>query len=176
MRVAEEKCDAVAGNPGSLCVTASKSACTRDTAGAWARAPCVLLLASSAGSRHLQQRFKRSRIDRPAKVVTLAFGASAGLQAGALSGRLDAFGHHPQMQAAAHGDDGVDQHRRAAGTVDVDVDVDVAHKGRGDFERVDRKPPQIAQAGMPGAEIIQCDLHAQVLEPVRHAERPVDRS
>src|SRR5215471_20175205 len=80
-----------------------------------------------------------------------------------LFGGLDAFRRHLHAEAAAQADDGMND-GRGIGSL-----LDRAHETRIDLELVERKTPQIKQARIAGAEIIERKTHADAFEP-QHRE------
>src|SRR5690242_16474261 len=77
--------------------------------------------------------------------------------------RLNAFGHHFEPEAVSEADDRERDHRVFG------VGRDVADEGIVDLESVDRKALQIRQARIPGAEVVDRDLHARVLQAAQRA-------
>ena len=93
---------------------------------------------------------------RSTEIIALPLVAMQVQKASVLLGCFHAFGNDPFPQTLAHADHGADD----IGIVRVgDHPVD---KRLIDFERVDRKSTQVAQAGIAGAKVINRELHPQV--------------
>ena len=95
-----------------------------------------------------QQCLERRGRQGSAEEIALPFGTLQGLQKGELRLRFYAFGDDLQLEAAAQGDDGGDDDGF------VRVAIDILNKRLVNLERIDRKSPQIAQARIPGTEVI----------------------
>src|SRR6516165_10236326 len=80
-----------------------------------------------------------------------------------LFGGLDALRRHLHAEAATEADDGMNDGCGIGGLLDR------AHETRIDLELVERKTPQIKQARIAGAEIIERKTHADAFEP-QHRE------
>ena len=79
--------------------------------------------------------------------------------------RLDALGQGHQPEGAAELDERVDQ---GGG---VGRPAHVRHEGPVDLQNVHRELPQIGQRRVPGAEVVDGDLDAQLLQEVEPAHR-----
>src|SRR5580698_1409254 len=69
---------------------------------------------------------------------------------------LDAFGDDGNPKVACHGDDGPDDGQVAG------IRAQVAHKAAVDLDRIHRPVLQVRQTGVPGAEVIDADVDAEV--------------
>ena len=96
---------------------------------------------------------------RPAEAIALHRMDAGGAQEQMLFRILHAFGGHPHAETAAETDDGVHDRGR------VRRGLDAAHEARIDLELVEREPPQIEQARIAGAEVVERKTHADRLEP-----------
>src|SRR5262249_11966427 len=115
------------------------------------------------GLRRGEAMIDLGRGHRPAEAVALHRMHAGGAQEQMLFGGPDAFRRHLHAEAAAEADDGMND-RRGIGSL-----LDRAHETRIDLELVERKTPQIKQARIAGAEIIERKTHADAFEP-RHRE------
>ena len=82
-----------------------------------------------------------------------------------LVGSLDAFGHRPEVQDARELDHGLGERRGLAAVVHA-VDEGLVH-----LEDVDREPPDVVEGRVPGAEVVDRELHAELLQ----VAEPFDR-
>src|SRR5450631_377124 len=110
-----------------------------------------------AGSRE-QELFELGQWQRRAEVVALDLVALVAPEERQLGGRLDAFGDDLQVEAVAHLDD-----CQSDGGV-VGVVGDLADEAEVDLELVDGEPAQVGQAGVPGPEVVDGDLHPDGFE------------
>src|SRR3954468_2830369 len=78
---------------------------------------------------------------------------------------LDALGNHVNAQRAPHRQDGGHDGLVLAGADDA-VDERAV-----DLERVDREAPHIGERRVAGAEVVECEAHAQLLEAVERGQR-----
>src|SRR5262245_34212100 len=79
--------------------------------------------------------------------------------------RLDSLGHDLELEAVSQADYREGDHRV------LRIGRDVADERVVDLERVDRKALQVSEARVAGAEVVDGDLHARVLEPAQRARR-----
>src|SRR5262245_18525982 len=104
---------------------------------------------------------------RRRKIEALALLAAHPAPQIAAGGVLDAFGDDGKAQKIGERD-GADDDRRV-----VRARPQLVHEGLVDLEPVDRKLFQIGQAGIAGAEIVERDLHAELLHPPERLQRPL---
>src|SRR5258706_694623 len=98
---------------------------------------------------------------RPAEQEALDLVAFVFAQEAQLLGGFHAFCNHAQIHAVAELDHGARNGRI------VRVGADVAHEGLVYFQPVHREALQIAQARIPGAEIVDAQAHAEFLQRVQ---------
>src|SRR4029079_4403253 len=77
---------------------------------------------------------------------------------------LDTFGHDHEAELLAETDGRADD-RRVIG-----ICKQIGHERPVDLESVERKLLQIAQARISGAEIVEQDADAELLDPLEHVE------
>src|ERR1700745_3330268 len=99
-----------------------------------------------------------SRGHRPAEAVALHRMHAGGAREQMLLAVLDAFRCDLHAETAAEADDGMNDGRGIGGLLDR------AHETRIDLELVEWKTPQIKQARIAGAEIVERKTHAAALE------------
>ena len=103
-----------------------------------------------------------------AEAVALHRMHAGGAQEEMLLGGLDAFRRHLHAQTAAEADHGVDDGRG------IGRFFDRAHEAGIDLELVEREAPQIEQARIAGAEIVERKAHADRLEAKHRQFRGVE--
>src|SRR5690348_17862994 len=101
----------------------------------------------------------------PAEAVALHRMHAGGAQEQMLIGGLNAFRRHLHAETAAEADDGMNDGRSIGGLLDR------AHETRIDLELVEWKTPQIKQARVAGAEIVERKTHADAFEPASRVPR-----
>ena len=77
--------------------------------------------------------------------------------------RFHPFGHHVDAQLVCHGDDGLAQHQV------LRVAAEVGDEAAINFDVVDGKAFEVGQRGVTGAEVVQRQLHARLLQGVQFA-------
>ena len=95
----------------------------------------------------------------------MSFLAVAALQVRSLFLGFDAFGNHQVFKALPHVDYGVDDGRI------IGFSGNLRDKRPVDFQHIDRKLPQVAEAGIPGTEIIHRKVNAHRFEVFKHRGR-----
>src|SRR5215467_5140894 len=105
-----------------------------------------------------EERLEMLGRHRPREEEALALVAAQVLQLETLLVGLDAFRRHVHVEALGHGD-----HRAHDGAVAALV-AEPLHEGAVDLERVHREALEIAERRVPGAEVVDGEPHAQVLE------------
>src|SRR5262249_41268353 len=113
---------------------------------------------ASAGAHHAWPDVPRLRVEARlqrrlgvglAEAIALHEVDAGGAQEQVLLGGLHALGRHLHAEAAAEADDGVHDRRRLARAFDV------ADEAAVDLELVEREAPQVEQARIAGAEIVE---------------------
>src|SRR6202043_3226507 len=102
---------------------------------------------------------------RLTEIVALSLGTLLGPKEDELLLRLHALGDDPLLQALAHADRFADD-----GSI-VWVGGDPLHERLVDLEGVDRKPLQLAQAGITSAEVIDGKLHPEGFDGSKRDDR-----
>ena len=95
----------------------------------------------------------------PAEIVALGLIAAMGLQEGHLFVGLDAFGDNLLVETFGHGDHPADDGVVGSGG-------DVVHERLADFQIIDGKHFQIAQAGIARAKVIRSEAHSDGFEGI----------
>ncbi len=106
---------------------------------------------------------------RVGEVIALGEVASQRAEMLRLLGRLAALCHHGQAQGASQADD-----RRDDGRV-FRVPPQHAHERAVDLQHVHVEAPEVAQRGIPGAEVVDGQAHAETAEPVQDPEGDAGR-
>jgi len=106
----------------------------------------------------VQQLHELVGSQRPAEEVALSLPAPLGLKKRELLPRFHAFRDDAMPEALAHADDGADDGGARW------IGADLVDERLIDLQHVDRKLPQIAQVRVPGSEIVDRHLDAQVLQ------------
>src|SRR5437016_2358071 len=114
--------------------------------------------------QQIGERLGRCRLGEE---ITLAFVAVVLAQEGELLRGLHAFGEHTQAEAVAHGDDRL-RKRRVAPAFD-----EARNERPVDLQAVDRQAGEVGEARIAGAEVVHRNLHAEPLEVLQHAQRPL---
>src|ERR1700675_1560059 len=95
---------------------------------------------------------------RWAEEEALSFRAAVGPKVGPLLLRFYALGNHDMLETLAHINYGAD-HRGFVG-----VGTDLIHKRLINFQGIEGKPPEIAQAGIAGPEVIHGKVYPHGFE------------
>ncbi len=103
--------------------------------------------------------------ERPTEEVALAFHTVVGLKECQLLLRFDALGNHALLEAFPHVND-----RSHDGRV-IEIASDLLHEGLVDFQDINGKPLQIAEAGVTGTEVIHRKVYSDRLERVQYGRR-----
>src|SRR5581483_6032353 len=106
------------------------------------------------GDQLLQVRQRQ----RPGEQEALAELAPERAQRVELLGGLDALGCRLQVEGLGDVDDGAPEARV------LGAPGDALHEGLVDLQEVDRQPPQVAERGVTGAEVVERHAHAKSLE------------
>ncbi len=119
------------------------------------------------GQHHPQphQVLDVGRRERPAEEVSLHLVAPVVSQVGQLRGGFDALGDDVEFEAVRHADDSQRDGRL------VGLGGDVADERHVDLQLVDREPAQVGQAGVPGAEVVDRDLHPVAAQALQRLDR-----
>ena len=115
-----------------------------------------------------QQGFELCRRRRPAVEEALPAVAPQGAELDRLFSQLDALGHRVRPQGAGEVDDRRDQGRCRRAPVKLVDEAPV------DLDGVDRERSEVAERRVPGAEVVDGELHADGLQLGEDAGRPVD--
>ena len=113
-----------------------------------------------AGRWHAQRelRFQLGDRQRAAKVIALALFAADGREQIGCRAVFDAFGDHGQAELLAQ------PNRRAHDRGVVGVAQQLEHERAVNFQAVEREFLQVAEARIPGAEIVEYDADAEILD------------
>jgi hypothetical protein len=87
----------------------------------------------------------------------LSFGTLVSLQEGKLGLRFDALGNHSLLEILARINDGAHDGRV------IGIGGDLVYEGPVNLQDINRKLTKIAQAGIPGSEIIYGNMYAMRL-------------
>ncbi len=99
-----------------------------------------------------------------AEIVALCFVTALRLKECELLTLFYAFRDNSFLQGFAHA------HHRTEECGVVSTGANLVHKRLIDLQGIDREPPQIAQAGIPGAEVIKRELRSYGFECVEHED------
>ena len=110
----------------------------------------------------LEQLGELRRCNGTAKEVALPLGAVLGLEVGFLRFRFDTLRNDEVLETFAHTDDGVYDGAVAG------IASDAAHEGLVNFQAVEGKLLEIAEAGIAGAEIIDGQMYAHGLKLLKY--------
>ena len=88
----------------------------------------------------------------------MPFHTVLGLKECQLLVRFDAFSNHALLEAFPHVNDGSHD-----GSV-LEIATDLVHEGLVNFQDINGKPLQIAEAGIAGAEVIHRKVYSYLLE------------
>jgi hypothetical protein len=126
----------------------------------------LALVDCQGGFRHarLEQGGELFSREWMAEEITLTFRAELGLQIGFLLVGLNAFGDHDVFKTFSHGDDRADHNNFRVRSGQI------ANKGLVNFQHVDAKPAQIAEAGITGPEIVHRESYTNALQFVEHGK------
>src|SRR5665647_2063292 len=102
---------------------------------------------------------------RPTGQITLHLVAAFPHQGRVLGVSFDAFGQDRNVEAVAETDDRTNNRHGMAAVFQV------ANKSAVNLDLIERERMQIGQGRIPGSEIIQCDPHAERLEPSENRYR-----
>src|SRR5579864_8378415 len=109
-------------------------------------------------SRELEQRRDGVRLEWPREEIALPGIAVLALELGQLRALLDALGERLQVERLAEAHEDVDEGRRLLrrrhGADEAAVDLD----------RVDRELAQVGERAVTGAEVVDREAHAQLLD------------
>src|SRR5688572_2747630 len=152
----------VVGRIGLAAVMSYLSSCFRADASARDSAASRIL---SAALDH--QRADLLGFDQRAEVVPLAVLAVVSRQERHLSFRLDAVGHGVERQPMC------DRQDRAAHDLPVFVRFEVRDERTVDLQHVERKLPKVLEARIPGAELVDSEPHAELLQGAQAVARAV---
>src|SRR5580704_13859841 len=104
----------------------------------------------------------------PAKEVALSFRTVPGLKECELLLRFDAFGNHALLEVPAHINDGAYDGRV------IRISRDLVDKGLVNFQDIDGKLPEIAEAGIAGAEVIHSKVQPHHFELLKYSSSGFD--
>jgi len=101
----------------------------------------------------------------PAEELALSFRAALGLKVGPLFWRFDALGNHQVLEALSHAND------RAHDRRVIGIGRDLVDKRLVNFQDINGKLPEIAQAGIAGAEVIHRKVYSHHFELLKYGGR-----
>src|SRR3990170_2550855 len=101
---------------------------------------------------------------RAAEQKALPLVAAFGAQTAQFGFGLDAFGGNRHAETDAEADDRTNDRLR------VEVGSEASHERLVDLDLVERKAPEIAQAGIAGAEIVHRNAHAERAQRVQRGK------
>src|SRR5689334_10900836 len=119
-----------------------------------------------------QERVDRARRRGPGEEEALHLVAAGKPQQDALMLGFDALDEHRQAKRTAERHHRLDDHAAIGGAAER------GHEALVDLDLVERKPLQVAEVGITGAEIVKCDTYAelvQILDALDHLVRVVDQ-
>src|SRR5262249_27800581 len=123
--------------------------------------------AGMLGAFHQESMFEFRRGDGGTEVVPLSFLAPHRFQQIGRRRTFDSLGNDPQTQPLAQ------TYRVADDGSVVRIRPQFTHKGAVDFEPVEREFLQIGEARITGAEVVEYDVNAQLLDPTKRLGRDV---